>query len=89
MEAAEYFNRGEHHEETLPTTERPIGKRAHHNLMFRRARAIVLRFRGLAIVAGEAVALRSHETFEKDHGSRRCSRKRTPRAPLKLRQCTP
>lgn len=82
-EAAEYFKRGEHHEGDLPTTEQPIGKRAHHNMIFRRARVIVLRIRGLATVAGEAVALRSHEVFEKDHGSCRCSRKRNPLSPAK------
>lgn len=82
-EAAEYFNRGEHHGDTLPTTEQPIGKRAHHNMIFRRARVIVLRCRGLAIAAGESIALRSHEAFEKDHGSCRCSRKRTSLSPAK------
>lgn len=79
-EAAEYFKRGEPHEGDLPTTEQSIDKRTHHNMIFRRARVIVLRFRGLAIVAGEAIALRSHEVFEKDHGSCRCSRKRKPQA---------
>ncbi|KAG6368659.1 hypothetical protein INS49_002872 [Diaporthe citri] len=59
----EYFRGGLPHEDCLPAVEQPTDKWAHHDPIFRRARDVLLKFHGAAIVAGGAVALRVREVF--------------------------
>lgn len=68
-ETAEYLRRNvPPREGTLPTSEQPIDSGTHHKPLFRRVRAVVLKLRGVAGAAGEAVALRSREVFDKVRG---------------------
>lgn len=67
-ETAEYFRGGEHHEEDLPTVEQPTEKSAQHDSIFRRAWHVVLKYRGVAMVAGGAIARRFREGLENVRG---------------------
>ncbi|KAI7779810.1 hypothetical protein LA080_000308 [Diaporthe eres] len=64
----EYFRGGECHEGNLPTVEQPTEKRAHHDSICRRVRDIVLKFCGVANVAGGTFAQRFRESFENVRG---------------------